>query len=41
MFFECFGHDAEDELNGKITSTLVEVGEDGLAHVTNTPSLVP
>ena len=40
IFLEIFGHDIEEELNGKIPSTLVEVGK-GVAHFKKTPSPVP
>ncbi|KIK09093.1 hypothetical protein K443DRAFT_127562 [Laccaria amethystina LaAM-08-1] len=41
MFTQCFGHSVEEELNGKITSTSVAVGKDGIAHLQTTPSPIP
>ena len=41
MFAQCFGHNIEEELDGRIASILVEIRKDGIFHLQNMPSPVP
>lgn len=41
MFSQCFGHGLGEELEGRISSTLVEIGKDGVANLQKTQSPVP
>lgn len=40
MFYECFTHSIEEELDGRIASTPVEISQDGVAQLQPTPSPV-